>query len=246
MWFFINTVQAIVGGCVTSVGILIALVSQGLSGNPEISLWMARRLWAPFLFFGAGARLEVEGLEGVDFSKPHLFVMNHQSQIDIAVLFYALPINLRFLVKGELRNVPFLGWFITGAGMVYVDRRERLKALKELRNMADLFRQGHSLVSFPEGSRSVDGRVRSFKNGVVIPAIEAGVEVVPIAVEGADRVLPRGGFRVRPGVIRLAIGTPMPTADLSLGDRRGLARRVEEEVRRMYQDLRSRAADGPS
>ncbi|MCH9648309.1 MAG: 1-acyl-sn-glycerol-3-phosphate acyltransferase [Deltaproteobacteria bacterium] len=241
LWFLINTAQAVVGVTLSAFGILVALLARLVTGSPDVGLWMARRLWAPFLFFGAGARLQVEGLERVDFSKPHLFVVNHQSQIDIAALFYGLPVGLRFLVKDELRQVPFLGWFISAMGMIYIDRRERLKALRQMRRMAGLFDQGQSLVSFPEGSRSIDGSVRTFKNGVFISAIEAGVEVVPMAIEGADRVLPRGGFQVRPGVIRMAIGTPVATRGLVLSDRRRLARQLEGEVRQMFSDLKERS-----
>ncbi len=246
LWFLVNTAQAVVSVTLSAFGILVALLARLLTGSPGVGLWMARRLWAPFLFFGAGARLQVEGLERVDFSKPHLFVINHQSQIDIAALFYALPVGLRFLVKDELRQVPFLGWFISAMGMVYIDRRERLKALKQMRRMAELFDKGQNLVSFPEGSRSVDGTVRTFKNGVFIPAIEAGVEVVPMAIEGANRVLPRGGFRVRPGIIRMAIGTPVATQGLALSDRRRLARQMEGEVRQMFLELREQAQNADS
>src|SRR3546814_2109684 len=86
---------------------------------------MAARVGAPGLLWGAGARLQVSGLEQVDWSRNHVFVANHQSTIDICALFRAAPVPLHFLLKQEMTKVPFVGWYAKAMGMVFIDRRDR-------------------------------------------------------------------------------------------------------------------------
>jgi 1-acyl-sn-glycerol-3-phosphate acyltransferase len=94
----------------------------------------------------------------------------------------------------------------------------------------DIVRGGASVCAFPEGTRSRDGRVAPFKGGAFQLAIEAGVSVVPVAIEGSGAVLPSAGFRVRPGAIVLRLGDPMPTHGLTLHDRNALAQQARAAV----------------
>lgn len=236
-WLPINLIQAAYLVLWTVGWILLALLVRLIARSPEPALAMARSIWAPGLLWGGKMKLEVRGLEKVDFSRPAFFVMNHQSQVDIAVAFRALPVNLRFIVKEELRRVPILGWYISAMGMIFVDRRCRLQALDSVAGATRLLEGGHSVFAFPEGGRSRDGRIRSFKTGVLLPAIEAGVPVVPMALEGAGRVLPADGFAARPGKLRLSIGEPLNTADIEPADRRDFARRVRSRVVELYDEL---------
>jgi len=211
-------------GCIT-----LALLARLVTGSPRLPLAMARRLWAPGLLAGAGARLEVDR-GTLLFDRPYLFVANHASIIDIPALFHALPVELRFIVKRELGRVPFLGWYISAMGMIFVDRGARSQALASVRHASTLARDGQSVVSFPEGTRSRDGRIGPFKSGAFLAAIEAGVPVVPVAIAGAGLVLPPSGFRVRPGAIRIAVGAPIATAGLSRDDRGRLAQEARAAV----------------
>ena len=94
--------------------------------------WFARRLWAPTLLWVAGTRVEVEGAERVDPRRPTLYASNHQSSIDIPVLFVALPVNLRFIAKEQLRWVPLVGWYLQMAGHILIDRSNRTRAIASL------------------------------------------------------------------------------------------------------------------
>lgn len=230
LWPLLNAVQLVYtllwsAGCIT-----LALLVRLALGGPRLALAMARRLWAPGLLLGAGARVVVEGAEALDWTVPHLFAASHQSIIDIPTLFVALPIPLRFIVKRELRAVPFLGWYVAAMGMVFIDRQARHEAVAALRNAAEILRAGASLVCFPEGTRSRDGALRSFKNGAFAVAIEAQVPVVPVAIEGAGAVLPSGGFRVRPGTIRVRLGQPIETVGRLPEERGALARQARAAV----------------
>lgn len=213
-WGLVNGVQAVFLGVWSAFWISAALVALAVTFRRDVPLAMARTCWAPALLAASGVRLVVEGREHVDFTRPHVFVMNHQSMIDIAVAFVALPVNLRFVAKKVLSRVPFLGWYMAATGMIFVDRGRSERAVRSLREAGARIRAGASILAFPEGTRSPDGSILPFKKGPFVVALEAGVPVVPVVIEGAAAVLPYRGFSIRPGTIRVRLGAPVPTEGL--------------------------------
>lgn len=196
-----------------TAGLIPIALALRVARGPTLPLRMASRVWAPGLLSGAGVRFSVEGADAIDWSKPYLIVANHQSVIDICALFRAVPIPLRFLLKREMTRVPFVGRYAKSTGMLFIDRDNRRAGPRMLRDAAAMLRDGNSLCVFPEGTRSRDGRVAAFKGGPFQAAIDAGVEVLPVAITGAGAVLPPSGlFRVRPGPIAVRFGTPQSTA----------------------------------
>lgn len=227
MWLLWNSVQAVFTALWCAFWISAGLITRAVMlGNTRHALGMARWGWGPGLLWGAGAKLEVTGLEHIDRAKPCVVVANHTSMIDIAVVYAAIPVNLRFVLKRELAKVPFIGWYAWGMGMIFVDRGNTERAVASLKRAAGRLAAGANVVAFPEGTRSQDGRIKPFKKGVFVLAQEAGVDIIPVAIAGAERVLPRDGFRVRPGVIRVAIGPPIPAR----GDKLELIRAVRDRV----------------
>jgi len=235
LWAPVNFVQAIFTVAWTALWISIALVVSVLAGK-RAALAMARRIWAPGLLLGAGARLAVSFERELDFDLPRMYVANHQSFIDIPALFRALPLPLHFLAKSELGAVPFLGWYIRATGMVLVARGGRRRGAESVAEAARLLAAGRSVLSFPEGTRSRDGRLGRFRSGAFGAALQSGVEVVPIALVGSGSVLPVGGFGVRPGRIEVRVGEPIESARFVCGDRRGLARQAEAAVARLLDE----------
>ncbi len=223
--------------CVLTVAVVTAVLLPfaGLAilvtRDTSAASWFARRLWAPALLWVAGARVEVEGVEHLDARRPTLYASNHQSTIDIPVLFVALPIDLRFIAKEQLRWVPLIGWYIQMAGHILIDRSNRARAIASLDRAAEeIARRRISLIVFPEGTRSADGRILPFKRGSFGLALKARIPVVPVTLDGSARVMPRRSWRVRPGVIRVRIGAPVDVRGFDLNDRAGLARVVREAV----------------
>lgn len=228
-WALFNALQLLFTLLWTAAWICLALWVRLLTGGRHWPLRMASRCWAPGLLHGAGARLEVHGLERVDWSRPHVFVANHQSMIDICALFRAVPVPLRFVLKQELAKVPFVGWYARAMGMVFIERASARSSARRLRAAVDAVRGGASVCAFPEGTRS-RGRVGPFKGGAFQLAIEADVAVVPVAIEGSGKVLPAAGFRVRPGNIVVRVGDPLSSQGLVPHDRGALARQAREAV----------------
>ena len=216
---------------VTAVLLPFAGLAIVLTWNGSSASWFARRLWAPALLWVAGARVEVEGREHLDARRPTLYASNHLSSIDIPVLFVALPVDLRFIAKEQLRWVPLVGWYIQIAGHVLVDRRNRARAIASLNRAAEqVVRRRISLIVFPEGTRSPDSHILPFKHGSFGLALKARIPVVPVTIEGSARVMPRRSWSIRPGLIRVRIGAPLDVTRFDMEDRAGLARVAREAV----------------
>lgn len=216
---------------VTGVLLPFAGLAILLTWNRSSAGWFARRLWAPALLFVAGARVEVEGAEHVDRRRATLYASNHQSTIDIPALFVALPVDLRFVAKEQLRWVPLVGWYIQMAGHILIDRSNRARAITSLDRAAERVVRRHiSLIVFPEGTRSPDCRILPFKHGPFGLALKAHIPVVPVTIQGSAQVMPRRSWRIRPGVIRVRIGAPLDVSSFDVEDRAGLARATREAV----------------
>ena len=230
LWLPVNLVQAVSLGLVCGTLIPGALVAQKCSGNSRIALWMARNIWAPIIINGGLSRLAVSGRENVSPGQPTLVVSNHQSYADIPALYCALPVPLRFTARMELRALPFIGRFMRSLGMVLIDRSSPRRAARAVVELGQALQRGEWTVIFPEGTRSVDGALGPFAAGSLAAAIAAKVDILPVAITGRGRMLPRGGFRVRPSRIYVRIGQPISTRGLQPGDRFALAAQVRDAV----------------
>jgi 1-acyl-sn-glycerol-3-phosphate acyltransferase len=233
LWLPLNALQLLATLLWTAFWISVALVVAAVGRRREPALWLARHVWAPGMVAIGLSRLRVVGRERLDFRRSYFFAANHQSWLDIPVLFAAVPAPLHFLAKQELARVPFLGWYIAAMGMVFVDRADRRKAVASVDRASALLAAGGSLVTFPEGSRAEPDRLGRFKSGGFAAVLDSGVrevDVVPVAIVGAGRILPRGGFKVRPGKVEVRFGEPIPVAGLAHEDRAELARRTEAAV----------------
>ena len=204
--------------------ISLAGLMMVLTLNGNVPLIMARRCWAPMHWRITGSRMFVEPLPDLDWSKPYIFVMNHQSAMDIPCAFAALPVNLRFVAKHVLKYVPFLGWFMAMTGMIFINRSNSREAVASLARAGERIRSGKSILVFPEGTRSLDGLILPFKKGPFVLAIAAQVPIVPIAIEGSMRVLPSNSISLRKHPIRVKVGQPIETQGLRNADRDRLLR----------------------
>jgi len=222
----------------TAVLFPVACLAMLVTLDAGTSIWVARRLWAPLLLRVAGARVEVEGRAHVAPGRPAIYACNHQSTLDIPVLFVALPANLRFVAKEQLRWVPLVGWYLQLAGHVIVDRGNRQRAIASLDRAAEqILRRRISLIAFPEGTRSRDAYILPFKHGPFGLALKAGVPVVPVTIEGSARIMPRRSWRITPGVVKVRISAPIDVRRFDADDRVGLARVVRETIVQANLDL---------
>ena len=182
-----------------------------------------------------GLRLEVWGLERVVGARPALYCINHRSNVDVVAfeaLFPRCP-RLRGLYKAEVGKVPVLGRAMQLVGFVPVDRANRASAIASVDAAAARLAAGDSFVIAPEGTRARGGEMLPFKKGGFVMAIKAQVPVVPVALHGTAEAMPRGRFWVKPGVVRVEVGEPIPTAGLTLEDRDRLMETVRGRLQAM-------------
>jgi 1-acyl-sn-glycerol-3-phosphate acyltransferase len=137
---------------------------------------------------------------------------NHQSNFDIPVLLGRLPVQFRWLAKQELFRIPIFGRGMRGCGYISIDRTNRKLAFESLNEAARKIREGVSVMIFPEGTRSADGRIRPFKKGGFVLSVDAGVPIVPIVIHGTRAIMPKGSLMVRSQDIRMEILAPIDTA----------------------------------
>jgi len=171
----------------------------------------------------------VRGLERLNPARTYIFVSNHQSIYDIPVIFANLPYQLRIIAKESLGSFPFLGWHLRRSGHLLVDRKrpDRAGILGRWRALA---KDGLSLIIFPEGTRSADGRLGPFKAGSFLLAIEAKLPIVPVSVDGTRLVMHKGELTTRPGAVRLTLHPPVETEALDVSAARDLAEQVRGVV----------------
>jgi 1-acyl-sn-glycerol-3-phosphate acyltransferase len=214
-------------GLYTIVLGLISLATSLVSRNGHFAHRCAQ-WWARLILATSGVRFERRGAALPAADASCVYVANHASIYDIPILFTALPRQLRILAKAGLGRFPFIGWHLQRAGHLLVDRRNPGASIfKKMQRMTD---QGASLIVFPEGSRSPDGRVLPFKGGVFLLAIESGLPIVPVSVAGSRGVMPKGRLMVCPGHARVVVHEAIPTTGLSRDDARALANRVREII----------------
>lgn len=141
--------------------------------------------------------------------QPVVFMSNHESHMDPSVMISSLEVNAVFIAKQELKWVPFLGQLIWFMDFIFIDRQNRARAIESLQKAAERIRKGQNVVIFPEGTRTVDGQLREFKKGGFALAQDAGVPIVPVALRGGFKILPRGARRVDPGRYTVIFGAPI-------------------------------------
>ena len=202
-------------------------VIAGVAGQGRLAHGCAR-VWSWLILATTGVNVRVSGLERLDPSRTYLFTSNHQSIYDIPVVFWHLPYDLRIIAKASLGSFPFIGWHLRRTGHVLVRRdKPGAEVFDQVRQM---MREGHSLIVFPEGTRSADGRVGRFRSGIFRLAIESGLDIVPVAIRGSRHVMRKGRLATSPGDVSLEVFAPISSAGLQESEARLLATRIRDVI----------------
>lgn len=154
--------------------------------------------------------IKVTGRENVDPNQSYVFVANHQSFLDVFAVYGWLPNNFKWLMKKELRKIPFVGTACAVAGHIFVDRSNPRAAMESLTYIKAQLHDGISTVIFPEGTRTKTGEMGRFKQGAFKIAMDMDLPVVPISLSGFFDAMPRNKFYVKPfSRVALHIGKPI-------------------------------------
>jgi 1-acyl-sn-glycerol-3-phosphate acyltransferase len=177
----------------------------------------------------AKIRVRVEGRETIP-PGVCIFAANHISNVDPLAFVPALPRRVSVLLKSELFRIPILSTAMRLAKFVPVDRADKEAAVASVDVALGVLKEGLSLAVYPEGTRSPDGRLKPFKKGTFALAIEAGVPIVPVSISGAQHLMRKGEWTMRPGEIVVRFGPPVDASAYTMERRMELLARVEELV----------------
>jgi 1-acyl-sn-glycerol-3-phosphate acyltransferase len=189
----------------------VSLLLGPLTRDRRASLW-AMRQWCRSSARGLAIDVVADGMGNAP-GGAFVYCSNHQSLLDILVLGSVLPGDYKWAAKRSLMKIPFLGWHLQLAGHVPVDRSRGSRAAAEvIGRFEKVLREGKPLLVFPEGTRSEDGILRSFKNGGFYAAIRAGVPVVPVALDGTHVLMKKHALDTGDGTmrtVRVRVGAPI-------------------------------------
>jgi 1-acyl-sn-glycerol-3-phosphate acyltransferase len=217
----------------------VSLAASLVDGTGRLQHRIARR-WARLAMALFRVEVAVTGAENLAPGQAYVFSSNHLSLVDTLLVFGYLPWEFRILARKGLWSVPFLGWHLRRAGHMPVARDDARAGLRSLTEAAGRVQTGMSVLVFPEGGRSEDGRLDEFKPGAAYVALKAGVPIVPCCIAGTREIHSKGSVIVRPGCVSLHLGRPLPTQGRTPREARELTAELRERVAELLDGARHR------
>jgi 1-acyl-sn-glycerol-3-phosphate acyltransferase len=203
---------------------------QGKIAERDACAHAIARKWAQSGLKMNGSSIHVSGVENVPETGGVLFVSNHQSNFDIPILVGHVPRDKGFIAKLELLKVPTFSRWMKYLGCIFIDRKDPRQSLTAISNAAESLKAGHSIVLFPEGTRSADGTVGPFKAGGLRLALKAGVPIVPVTISGSKNIMPKGSSIIKSARVNVIISPPLLPEEFKGMDSNQLSEKVRNSI----------------
>ena len=223
-WLVIAPALALSTLLIGTLIILLCFIGLARYTNQLASFWA--RLNARITLM----QVQVEGAELLQPGQSYILVANHLSLVDIYVLYGFSGLDIRWVMKQELRRVPVLGLACDLMGHIYVNRASPDAALESIKSARERVTNGVCVVFFPEGTRSRTRELRPFKKGAFRMANDLGVPIMPVSIHDTNKVLPSDTLDWRPGRVKLRFHEPIPTGDLDAAEVSQLAVKTREVI----------------
>ena len=204
------------------VGVLLTLTAGWLTvlvsmvWSPRAASRYIASTWGRIMCYLTPVWVTVEGAENAEPGKTYVVVINHQSQYDIFVVYGWLRLDLKWVLKAELRKLPGVGIGCEKAGHIFVERRNPKQAAQAITDALARLGDGIGVLFFPEGTRSPDGRLLPFKKGAFRTAIDQQLPLLPVTLIGTRDILPARTLRLFPGTARMVIHPPIETRGMTV------------------------------
>ncbi len=208
-WLFILPLLAVSTFICGSMAMIVTVLS-----NPRTGSYLGV-IWARINSFFTPMTVTVVGGENIEPGTSYVITANHQSFYDIYVLYGWLGVDFKWVMKKELEKVPFLGPACKMLGHIFIDRSDTKKAVETINAAKKKIVNGTSVVFFPEGSRSSDGIMKPFKKGAFKMALDLGLPILPVTINGTRKILPKGGINLKPGAVTMTIHKPISVSNYS-------------------------------
>ncbi|MBD3224894.1 MAG: 1-acylglycerol-3-phosphate O-acyltransferase [Caldithrix sp.] len=214
---------------------VLAIISGPLTGAHSRVTNGIIRMWARSVLVFSGVKVQAKGKENIDRSQYYVFMSNHLSNFDILALTVAIPVTVRFIAKKELFRIPIFGWGMQIAGMIKIDRGNSRQARKIIDKAVDIVRSGVSVIIFPEGTRSPDGKLQEFKKGGFVLALKGKIPIVPVVIQGSREIMKKKSLRLHKGRVFVNFLQPISTEPLDYENRKQVIAAVREQIKQYYQ-----------
>jgi len=191
------------------IGTLLTIPFALITKEHHKPFQFSARWWSKFLMFASGAKVKITGLANIPKNEALIFASNHQGAFDILIHLAYLPRYFRFIAKAELFRIPVFGWYMSMAGYVPIEREVSTSAHRTIGGVSDALRKGDCVLIFPEGTRSKTGELLPFKRGSLMAAFQSGATVIPVAISGSYRMMPKKTFLINRVPIRISFGEPI-------------------------------------
>jgi len=216
----------------TVFGILATILAILFGGKVATVMGI---IWSRLNSYVTPMLVKVIGREKIDAKQSYVIVANHQSHYDIFVIYGWMPADFRWVMKMELRKVPFLGYSCYRIGHVFIDRSHPDRAKASINEAKDRIKGGTSIMFFPEGTRSMDGEIHDFKKGAFKFALDMELPILPVTIVGSRNVLPAKTMKLFPGRAKLVIHDPI---DIGAYSEETMEELMDTARRRIEQGLR--------
>lgn len=177
--------------------------------NPRIASKVGGELWAKLLLWMTPVRVRIDGRHNVNPHQSYVIISNHQSQYDILVLYGYLGMDFRWVMKQELRKIPGLGIGCVAIGHIFIDRSNHEAAVASINAAKKQLTKGTSILFFPEGTRRSEKTLGEFKKGAFRMSIDMGLPILPVTIDGTDRILPPRSWDLYPGTVTMTFHEPL-------------------------------------
>ncbi len=218
-WILLLTILAVIG-----VIVFRWLVGSKAAGRLVVSRWARCLAWILPL------RVQVTGKQNINPEQAYVVVANHLSMLDILAIFGWSGLELRWVLKHELRHVPLIGWGCSVMGYVFVDRRNRELAIQAINKATGKLEAGEGMMFFPEGTRSKSGQLLPFKMGAFKTALKQQMPILPISIQGTYALMPSGAMLPKPGRAKICIHPEIATAGMSKSDTEQIAEQARQAI----------------
>ncbi|MBE9532276.1 MAG: 1-acyl-sn-glycerol-3-phosphate acyltransferase [Proteobacteria bacterium] len=185
-------------------------------------------LWCRIILFISGIKVNITGLSNLPKSGPVIIASNHQGIFDIPVLQGLLPLQFRWVSKQSLFKIPVIGWTMSFAGYISIDRASATKSLRSLKRAAERIKSGTSVLLFPEGTRGPDRTLLPFKRGLFFMGTKSGVPLVPISISGTSNIMKDHSVWIKPTIVEVTIHEPIDTNGIDEKELMELTRKAIE------------------
>jgi 1-acyl-sn-glycerol-3-phosphate acyltransferase len=192
---------------------IFALISIPIDSSGELFRW-SPWMWSRIILWTFGIQMTVQGKENLTPGNPYIFVSNHASMFDIPTIMVALKGKVDFVYKKELTAVPVWGWALRFGPFIMIDRSNARDAMQSIDLACETVRRGQSVILFPEGTRTSNGKLQPFKRGAFSLASKANVPIIPVTINNTFGIMPKGSLNIKPAGISVVLEKPISAEGL--------------------------------